>query len=117
MEFSYKTARAQCCPVLVATFSQTLTTIALDDSSLPWLENKNLIADLEGPSFISRTVNHRRTDGSRDTTPISDLRAEAKSGGISPIPKVIQLILSTPRLNWRSAEARRCGSLRHAGRA
>jgi hypothetical protein len=29
---------------------------------LRWLEINNLIADLEGPSFISRTVTHRRLD-------------------------------------------------------
>jgi len=43
-------------------FSATFTTIAFDDSSLQWLGISDLIAELEGPSFISRTVTHRRVD-------------------------------------------------------
>jgi hypothetical protein len=37
-------------------FSATFTTIAFDDSSLQWLGISHLIAEPEGPSFISRTV-------------------------------------------------------------
>src|SRR5712692_7450127 len=37
-------------------FSATFTTIAFDDSSLQWLGINDLIAEPEGPSFISRTV-------------------------------------------------------------
>jgi hypothetical protein len=37
-------------------FSATFTTIAFDDSSLQWLGISDLIAEPEGPSFISRTV-------------------------------------------------------------
>src|SRR6266852_3414679 len=43
-------------------FSATFTTIAFDDSSLRWLGISDLIAEPEGPSFISRTVTHRRVD-------------------------------------------------------
>ncbi len=39
----------------------TLTTVAFDNSSLQWLEISTLIAEPEGPSFISRTVTHRPT--------------------------------------------------------
>jgi len=42
--------------------SATLATAAFDRSSLRWLEI-NLIAELEGPSFISRTVAPCRVDG------------------------------------------------------
>src|SRR5215467_12793851 len=37
-------------------FSATFTTMAFDDSSLQWLGISDLIAEPEGPSFISRTV-------------------------------------------------------------
>src|SRR5262249_12721990 len=37
-------------------FSATFTTIAFDDSSLQWLGISDLIAEPEGPSFISCTV-------------------------------------------------------------
>ena len=43
-------------------FSATFTTIAFDDSSLQWLGISDLIAEPEGPAFISRTVTHRRVD-------------------------------------------------------
>jgi hypothetical protein len=43
-------------------FSATFTTGAFDDSSLQWLGINDLIAEPEGPSFISRTVAHRRVD-------------------------------------------------------
>ena len=43
-------------------FSATFTTNAFDDSSLQWLGISDLIAEPEGPSFISRTVTHRRVD-------------------------------------------------------
>ena len=46
------------CPDVSATF----TTIAFDDSSLRWLGISDLIAEPEGPSFISRTVAYRRVD-------------------------------------------------------
>jgi hypothetical protein len=46
------------CPDVSATF----TTIAFDDSSLRWLGISDRIAEPEGPSFISRTVTHRRLD-------------------------------------------------------
>jgi len=39
-----------------------LTTVAFDQSSLRWLGIGDLIAEPEGPSFISRTVAHRRVD-------------------------------------------------------
>jgi len=42
--------------------SATLTTIAFDHSSLRWLGIDDLIAEPEGPSFISHTVAHRRVD-------------------------------------------------------
>jgi hypothetical protein len=42
--------------------SATFTTIAFDDSSLRWLGISDLIAEPEGPTFISRTVTHRRVD-------------------------------------------------------
>src|SRR6266436_9648275 len=51
-----------CLPESCSDFSATFTTIAFDDSSLRWLGDQHLIADLEGPSFISRTVTHRRVD-------------------------------------------------------
>src|SRR6266852_9525153 len=43
-------------------FSATFTTIAFDDSSSRWLGISDLIAEPEGPSFISRTVAYRRVD-------------------------------------------------------
>src|SRR6202007_1216191 len=49
-----------CLPESCPGVSATLTTIAFDISSLRWLEINT--ADLEGPSFISRTVAHRRVD-------------------------------------------------------
>ena len=42
--------------------SATLTTVTFDHSSLRWLGISDLIAEPEGPSFISRTVPHRRLD-------------------------------------------------------
>src|SRR5579859_7853114 len=42
--------------------SATFTTIAFDDRSLRWLGISDLIAEPEGPSFISRIVTHRRLD-------------------------------------------------------
>jgi hypothetical protein len=45
------------CPYI----SATLTTTVFDRSSSRWL-GINLIAEPEGPSFISRTVTHRRVD-------------------------------------------------------
>jgi hypothetical protein len=42
--------------------SATLTTTAFDRSSSRWLGISDLIAEPEGPSFISRTVTHRRVD-------------------------------------------------------
>src|SRR5580658_9232953 len=43
-------------------FSATFTTIAFDDSSLRWLGISDLIAEPEGPTFISHTVTQRRVD-------------------------------------------------------
>jgi hypothetical protein len=40
--------------------SATLTTMAFHHSSLRWLGISDLIAEPEGPSFISRTVAHRQ---------------------------------------------------------
>jgi hypothetical protein len=37
-------------------FSATFTTIAFDDSSLQWFGIGDVIAEPEGPSFISRLV-------------------------------------------------------------
>ena len=42
--------------------SATLTTMAFGRSSLRWLGINDLIAEPEGPSFISSTVAHRRVD-------------------------------------------------------
>ena len=42
--------------------SATLTTTAFDRSSLRWLGIDDLIAEPEGPSFISRTVARSRLD-------------------------------------------------------
>jgi hypothetical protein len=42
--------------------SATLTTTAFDRSNSRWLGISDLIAEPEGPSFISRTVAHRRLD-------------------------------------------------------
>jgi len=43
-------------------FSATLTTVAFDHSRSRWLGIGDLIADPEGPSFISSTVAQRRVD-------------------------------------------------------
>jgi hypothetical protein len=43
-------------------FSATLTTTAFDRSSLRWLGISDLIAEPEGPTFISSTVTQRRLD-------------------------------------------------------
>jgi hypothetical protein len=50
------------CRDLCPDVSVTFTTIAFDDSSLRWLGISDLIAEPEGPSFISRTVTQRRVD-------------------------------------------------------
>jgi hypothetical protein len=42
--------------------SATLTTVAFDHSSLRWFGISDLIAEPEGPSFISPTATHRRLD-------------------------------------------------------
>jgi hypothetical protein len=42
--------------------SATLTTTAFDRSNSRWLGISDLIAEPEGPTFISRTVTHRRVD-------------------------------------------------------
>ncbi len=42
--------------------SATLTTMAFHHSSLRWLGISDLIAEPEGPSFISSTVAQRRLD-------------------------------------------------------
>ena len=42
--------------------SATLTTMAFDHSRLRWLGINDLIAEPEGPTFISRTVAHNRLD-------------------------------------------------------
>src|SRR3981189_1799020 len=42
--------------------SPTLTTTVFDRSSSRWLGISDLIAEPEGPAFISRTVAHRRVD-------------------------------------------------------
>jgi len=42
--------------------SATLTTTAFDRSSSRWLGISDLIAEPEGPSFISRTVARSRVD-------------------------------------------------------
>src|SRR5262249_8818466 len=44
-------------------FSATLTTTDFDRSSLRWLGISDLIAEPEGPAFISSTVSQRRLDG------------------------------------------------------
>jgi hypothetical protein len=56
-------------------FSATFTTVAFDDSSLQWLGISDLIAEPEGPSFISRTVTQTAvwTGVTRDTRPEADL--------------------------------------------
>src|SRR5438445_13311182 len=51
-----------CLPESCSDFSATFTTIAFDDSSLRWLGISDLIAEPEGPSFISRTVTRSRVD-------------------------------------------------------
>src|SRR5262245_23771316 len=43
-------------------FSATLTTTAFDRSSLRWFWISDLIAEPEGPAFISSTVTQRRLD-------------------------------------------------------
>jgi hypothetical protein len=43
-------------------FSATLTTMAFDHSRSRWLGISDLIAEPEGPSFISSTVAHPRVD-------------------------------------------------------
>ena len=43
-------------------FSATFTTMAFDHSSLRWLGISGLIAEPEGPPFISHTVAHPRVD-------------------------------------------------------
>src|SRR5262245_20092554 len=43
-------------------FSATLTTTAFDRSSSRWLGISDLIAEPEGPTFISSTVTQRRLD-------------------------------------------------------
>jgi hypothetical protein len=42
--------------------SATLTTVAFDHSRSRWLGISDLIAEPEGPSFISSTVAQRRVD-------------------------------------------------------
>jgi hypothetical protein len=55
--------------------------MTFDHSSLRWLGISDLIAEPEGPSFISRTVAHRRThDGTRDTRPIAEVEPDGFLG-------------------------------------
>src|SRR4029077_6335354 len=54
--FTYVRLSQSCLPESCPDFSTTFTTMAFNHSSLRW------IADLEGPTFISRTVAHRRVD-------------------------------------------------------
>ena len=49
-------------PKSCSDFSATLTTAAFGQSSLRWLGISDLIAEPEGPSFISSTVARRRVD-------------------------------------------------------
>jgi hypothetical protein len=60
--YSFACARLSqpCLPRSRPGVSATLTTTAFDRSSLRWLGIDDLIAEPEGPSFISRTVAHRR---------------------------------------------------------
>ena len=51
-----------CLPGSRPDVSATLTTMAFGHSSLRWLGISDLIAEPEGPSFISRTVTYRRLD-------------------------------------------------------
>jgi hypothetical protein len=46
-------------------FSATFTTTAFDRSGSRWLGISDLIAEPEGPSFISRTVARNRVDRRR----------------------------------------------------
>jgi hypothetical protein len=48
--------------IIVPTFSATLTTTAFHRSSSRWLGISDLIAEPEGPTFVSGTVAHRRVD-------------------------------------------------------
>jgi hypothetical protein len=48
--------------IIVPTFSAMLTTMAFDHSRSWWLGIGDLIAEPEGPSFISSTVAQRRVD-------------------------------------------------------
>jgi hypothetical protein len=58
------------CRVLCPDVSATLTTAAFDRSSSRWLGISDLIAEPEGPSFISRTVTTAVWTGdARDTRP------------------------------------------------
>jgi hypothetical protein len=50
------------CRDLGPDFSATLTTTAFGRSSLRWFGISDLIAESEGPSFISGTVTQRRVD-------------------------------------------------------
>jgi hypothetical protein len=50
------------CPDHRPGFSATLTTTAFDRSGSRWLGISDLIAEPEGPSFISSTVAQRRLD-------------------------------------------------------
>jgi hypothetical protein len=49
-------------PAAAIDVSATLTTTAFDRSSSRWLGISDLIAEPEGPSFISRTVARSRVD-------------------------------------------------------
>jgi len=49
--------------VIAPTFPQRSPTTAFDRGSLWWLGISDLIAEPEGPTFISSTVTRRRLDG------------------------------------------------------
>jgi hypothetical protein len=54
--------------IIVPTFSAALTTVAFDQSGPRWLGISDLIAEPEGPTFISYKVARSRLDWLRFVT-------------------------------------------------
>ena len=61
-QFACARLSRSCLPGSMSGFSATLTTMAFDHSRSRWLGIGDLIAEPEGPSFISSTVAQRRVD-------------------------------------------------------
>jgi hypothetical protein len=61
-QFACARLSRSCLPRSMSRLSATLTTVAFDHGRSRWLGINDLIAEPEGPSFISNAVTQRRLD-------------------------------------------------------